>query len=50
MESGVQLGLEEGPINKVGQMFQPRGTVDTTSRTLDHTRTLNVCFSEPTLL
>ena len=25
MESGVQLGLREGPIKKVGPMSQPRG-------------------------
>ena len=25
MESGVQLGLGEGPIKKVGPMSQPRG-------------------------
>ena len=34
MESGVQLGLGEGPINKVGPMSQPRGTINTASRTL----------------
>ena len=34
MESGVQLGLGEGPINKVGPMSQPRGIDGTASRTL----------------
>ena len=46
MESGVQLGLgdREEPINKVGPMSQPRCAIDTASRTLDHTRALNVRF------
>ena len=34
MESGVQLGLGEGPIKKVGPMSQPRYTIDTVSRTM----------------
>ena len=39
---GLGLGLEEGPINKVGPMSQPRGdTIDTTSRTLE--RTEHIC-------
>ena len=37
MESGVQLGLGEGPNKKVGPMSRPRGTIDTASRTLTYT-------------
>ena len=37
-----QLGLGEGPIGIVGPMSQPRGTIDTASRTLVHTCTLGV--------
>ena len=37
MGSGVKLGPGEGPIEIVGPMSQPRGTIDTASRTLDHT-------------
>ena len=40
MGSGVQLGLGEGPINEVGPMSQPLGTIDTMSHTLDHTQAL----------
>ena len=44
MGSGVQLGLGEGPIKKVGPMSQPRGTFDTALCTLYHTHALNVHF------
>ena len=37
MGSAFQLGLGEGPIGIVDPIFQPRGTIDTTSRTLIHT-------------
>ena len=40
----IQLGLGEGPIGIVGPIFKPRGTIDTASHTLDHTRALNVHF------
>ena len=33
-----------GPIMIVGPMSRPRGTIDTTSHTLDHTCALNVHF------
>ena len=47
-ESSVQLGLGEGPIDKVGPMSQPRGTIDTASRTLVPTNARGVLG--PTLL
>ena len=40
----VQLSLGDRPINKVGPMSQPRGTIDTASRMLYHTHALNVRF------
>ena len=36
----VQLGLGEGPINKVDPMSQPHSTIDTMLRMLAHTCTL----------
>ena len=42
MESGGPTEPGEGPINKVGSMFQPRGTINTVSCTLAHTCTLCV--------
>ena len=44
MGSDVQLGLGEGPIGIVGPMSQPRGTIDTASRTLAHICTLVCAF------
>ena len=45
METGNLTGAGQEPINKVGLMSQPRGTIDTTSRALDHTPlTLNAHF------
>ena len=32
----VQLGLGEGPVGIMGPMSQPRGTIDTATRTLDN--------------
>ena len=40
----IQLGLGEGLVGIVGPISQPRGTIDTASRTLVHTRALNVRF------
>ena len=49
MLRAVQLGLGEGPINKVGPMSQPRSTIDVASRTLiltrAHMRFLNQLYS-----
>ena len=42
-DRAFQLGLGEGPIGLVGPISQPRGTIDTASRTLGHT-------NAPTLL
>ena len=44
MGLGVLLDLGEGLINKVGPMSQPRGTIDTASRALDHTHAFNMHF------
>ena len=44
MESGVQLGLGEGPIKKWVQCPNPAGTIGPASRTLGHTCTLGVLF------
>ena len=48
MESGVQLGLGEGPINEMGPLSQPCGPIDTASRTLAPSKAQGV-FG-PTLL
>ena len=40
----LQLRLGEGPIGIVGPVSQPRGTINTVSRTLDHIYALNVRF------
>ena len=43
MEMPIVSGVPTGP-RLVGPMSQPRGTIDTVSRTLDHTYALNERF------
>ena len=51
MELGGPTGPGGGAHLKMGPMPQPRGTIDTASRTLYHTYSLTQhAFSEPTLL
>ena len=40
MGSGVPTGLRGGTIGLVGPISQPRGTIDTASLTLIHTRAI----------